>query len=67
MALMNVPPDYALFNGERSESCFRPLYIGILGYVMEKYAGQYWSALSREVAAFVETKNLVEKSPRWLR
>ena len=28
---------------------------------MEKYAGQYWSALSREVAAFVETKNLVEK------
>jgi glycosyltransferase involved in cell wall biosynthesis len=54
MAIMNVHPDYIQFGGEKSGShtYSSGLFAELLRYVKEKYEGQYWHALPREVAEF---------------
>ena len=51
MALLNTHPDYMYFDGEQLRDEY-PLsrYEDFLRYVREKYDGQYWAALPREVA-----------------
>ena len=54
MALLNTHPDYMNFNGKnftREEYPAR-YYAEFLMYVKEKYHGQYWHALPREIARF---------------
>jgi glycosyltransferase involved in cell wall biosynthesis len=54
MALVNVHPDYVGF-GPRSAGFSEytsALYRELLTYVRDRYAGQYWHALPREVARF---------------
>jgi len=51
MALMNTHPDYMSFGGEVRRDEFKvALYMNFLEYVQEKYAGEFWHALPREVA-----------------
>ena len=53
MVLLNVHPDYVAFGdkvGRREFPVAR--YQELLAYLREKYAGQYWQALPREVAAY---------------
>lgn len=53
MALVNVHPDYTSFDGETSESEYPAgLYEKFLRYAMDRYAGDAWFALPREVAEF---------------
>lgn len=54
MALVNVHPDYVDFSGDRAPEGEFParLYRELLEYVRSCYAGQYWHALPREVAAY---------------
>ena len=57
MMLMNTHPDYMDFNGNSSvEGYPAQFYEEFLKYVKEKYAGQYWHALPREVARFWRNK-----------
>ncbi|MBN2312529.1 MAG: polysaccharide deacetylase family protein [Sedimentisphaerales bacterium] len=53
MALLITHPDYMDFEG-RSERETYPVehYIELLRYIKERYEGQYWHALPREVAGF---------------
>jgi hypothetical protein len=54
MVLMNTHPDYMCFNGQPGLEEYRAeLYRDFIAYVQKTYAGQYWHALPREVAAFV--------------
>ncbi|MCS7089689.1 MAG: glycosyltransferase [Limisphaera sp.] len=55
MALVNVHPDYLRFPDEEVSPFTFPVehYQKLLAYVAEKYAGQYWHALPRDVARFV--------------
>lgn len=57
MALINVHPDYLCFDN-RSTSRTYPLehYVSLLNYVRERYAGQYWHALPRDVARFATSR-----------
>jgi hypothetical protein len=53
MVLINTHPDYMNFGQKRSpEEYPARLYEEFLNYVKERYAGQYWHALPREVARF---------------
>ncbi len=54
MVLLNVHPDYLAFNSEKATvSEFDPkIYERFLQHVKTEYAGSYWHALPREVAAF---------------
>ena len=53
MVLVDVHPDYMSFNGSRQTATEYPaaLYREFLTYVKTRYAGEYWHALPREVAA----------------
>jgi glycosyltransferase involved in cell wall biosynthesis len=53
MVLLNTHPDYMCFNGKPGRDEF-PVsrYEELLCYVREKYEGQYWAALPREVAQY---------------
>lgn len=53
MVLINTHPDYMWFDEKRGRDEF-PLgmYSGLLTYIREKYEGQYWHALPRDVARF---------------
>ena len=55
MVLLNVHPDYlAMHGGRPAISEFDPeLYFGYLRHVRERYEGQYWNPLPRELARFV--------------
>lgn len=55
MALMNTHPDYMAMNGGVQSEWEYPvaLYEQFLEYVRSRYAGRYWHALPREVAAVV--------------
>jgi glycosyltransferase involved in cell wall biosynthesis len=55
MVLVDVHPDYMSFNGSRQTKTEYPvaLYREFLTYVKTRYAGEYWHALPREVAAHV--------------
>ena len=54
MALLNTHPDYMCFgDSERARDEFPVAqYEELLSYAREKYAGQYWQAVPREVARY---------------
>jgi hypothetical protein len=53
MALLNTHPDYMCFEGQPEPDEFPvAFYEELLGYVKEKYAGQYWGALPRDVSRY---------------
>jgi predicted glycosyltransferase/peptidoglycan/xylan/chitin deacetylase (PgdA/CDA1 family) len=54
MVFLNTHPDYMKFGGGRCSLEEYPsgFYRELLEYVQDKYAGQYWNALPREVARF---------------
>ena len=54
MALLITHPDYMNFGqpGRKLEEYPVTLYSSFMRYVQKRYAGQYWQALPREVAAF---------------
>ena len=57
MVLINVHPDYVRFDSKGlSREQFDPQrYRDILGYLRDRYAGQYWHALPRDVARWVRS------------
>ena len=59
MALVNIHPDYMVFDSARlgidEYSC--ELYKEFLGYVRETYTGQYYHALPRESARYFTRQN----------
>lgn len=53
MVLLNVHPDYVAFGHQVGRREFSVAYYReLLTYIREKYAGQYWQALPREVARY---------------
>ena len=53
MVLLNVHPDYVGFDKKIGRREFPAThYRELLSYIREKYAGQYWHALPREVAEY---------------
>lgn len=53
MALINTHPDYMCFDGQPARGEYPVSYYEeFLSYVREKYEGQYWNALPREVACW---------------
>jgi glycosyltransferase involved in cell wall biosynthesis/peptidoglycan/xylan/chitin deacetylase (PgdA/CDA1 family) len=67
MVLINTHPDYMCFNGARPGRDEYPVhyYEEFLNYVKQRYAGQYWDALPRDVAAYYRTEvPLAERSSR---
>lgn len=59
MVLLNVHPDYMRFDDERPSARTYPasFYSDFLAYIREKYSGQYWQPLPREVAKFTAGLN----------
>jgi glycosyltransferase involved in cell wall biosynthesis len=55
MVLLDVHPDYMSFNGSPQTTNEYPvaLYREFLDYVKTRYAGEYWHALPKEVAAHI--------------
>src|SRR5881396_916394 len=55
MALVDVHPDYISFSGSRQTTTEYPvgLYREFLSYVKDRYAGEYWHTLPKEVAAHI--------------
>ncbi len=55
MVLLNVHPDYLAFQDRTLDISEFPAayYEEFLTYIREKYAGQYWHALPREVSRYV--------------
>ena len=69
MVLVNVHPDYIQFDGEPPSARTYParFYAEMLDYIRQKYAGEYWQPLPREIATFVgrpEHRPLVRKPRR---
>jgi hypothetical protein len=64
MALLNVHPDYVAFGGTapRQHEYSAALYRDFLESLNQKYSGQYWHALPRDVATFF--RKTVSKSDR---
>ncbi len=53
MALMNTHPDYLYFGGRKDPMSFPArFYEEILEYVNERYPGQFWAPLPRELATW---------------
>jgi len=54
MVLLNAHPDYMNFNGNGLRTSEFPVrfYQEFLNYVKERYAGQYWNCLPREVTNY---------------
>lgn len=59
MVLVNVHPDYIQFDGEAPSAKTYPVrfYSAILEYIRQKYAGQYWQPLAREIAQYTASLN----------
>jgi glycosyltransferase involved in cell wall biosynthesis len=55
MVLVNVHPDYIRFAGDPASPRTYPVrfYSQLLEYIRDRYAGQYWHALPREIATHV--------------
>jgi hypothetical protein len=64
MALLNTHPDYMKFNDGKCQLDQYPVarYEELLKYVKDKYDGQYWQALPRQIADFWE-KNYKHCTP----
>jgi hypothetical protein len=56
MVLLNVHPDYICFGGDQARDEF-PIshYEELLAYLADKYQGQFWHALPREVGRFYKS------------
>ena len=54
MALLAVHPDYVSFSSTDSSALTysAQLYEEFLAFILERYEGQYWHALPKEVAQF---------------
>lgn len=53
LAMLNVHPDYINFENRWALDNYPVnLYVDLINYIKEKYEGQYWLALPREVAQF---------------
>ncbi len=53
MVLLNTHPDYMCFSRDQQRDEFPVAYYEeLLAYVRDKYRGQFWSALPREVARY---------------
>jgi hypothetical protein len=54
MAFLNTHPDYMNFDSRKNgpEEYPAAYYLDLLNYVKERYQGQYWNALPREIASF---------------
>lgn len=63
MALINLHPDYVAFGSrEKKASEFDSgLYSELLSYIRDRYSGEYWHALPREVARFFR-RAMVERA-----
>jgi peptidoglycan/xylan/chitin deacetylase (PgdA/CDA1 family) len=59
MALLNTHPDYMCFDDDRPaiDEYSSRLYEEFLRYINDRYAGQYWNALPKEVAGFWNSIN----------
>ncbi len=57
MVLLNVHPDYICFGGRQSQDEY-PVshYEELLTYLADKYRGQFWHALPREVARYYRSR-----------
>jgi glycosyltransferase involved in cell wall biosynthesis len=55
MVLLDAHPDYMSFGGSRQTATEYPvaLYREFLTYIKTRYAGEYWHALPKEVAGYV--------------
>ncbi len=59
MVLLNLHPDYINFQDRHTDSEYSiSLYRELLTYVRDRYAGEYWHALPRQVAAHVAPSRL---------
>jgi hypothetical protein len=58
MALMITHPDYMVFDesAPRVDEYPAAYYAEFLAYVRDNYAGQYWQALPKEIAAFMRSQ-----------
>jgi glycosyltransferase involved in cell wall biosynthesis len=58
MALLNLHPDYVAFNGAKPKTgeFSSELYADFLKFISQQYAGKYWHALPRDVAAYASDK-----------
>lgn len=63
MALLNTHPDYMHFDGSHCSLEEYPvdLYVDILTYVKNRYAGQYWQPLTRDMARFWKETELQDQ------
>ena len=54
MVLLDTHPDYMNFDGAKARGAQYPVrrYAELLEYIGSNYAGQYWHALPREMAAY---------------
>jgi hypothetical protein len=53
MALMNTHPDYVDFEGREDSMAFPARFYGeLLQYINEKYPGEFWAPLPRELATW---------------
>ncbi|MCP3930150.1 MAG: hypothetical protein GY705_13745 [Bacteroidetes bacterium] len=57
MALLNTHPDYMCFNGKNASIQTYPseYYENFLKYVKNRYEGQYWAGLPREISDFCKS------------
>ena len=60
MTLLNTHPDYMSFNDsdQTDETYSVKLYTQFLEYIKNRYEGEYWHALPREVASFLDKEKL---------
>ncbi len=61
MMLINTHPDYMNFNGKKPglEEYPVELYLDFLQYIKDRYEGQFWHALPRDVARFWNTQSVI--------
>src|SRR4029453_17514035 len=66
MVLLDVHPDYMSFDGSPQTTTEYPvaLYREFLDYVKTRYAGEYWHALPKEVAAHITQTRSSKTSSR---
>jgi predicted glycosyltransferase len=64
MAMIDTHPDYVDITGPGQPGVSYPLkfYAEFLDYARQKYGGQFWSALPREVARFAKEQIVLEPS-----
>ncbi len=66
MVLLNTHPDYMEFGEASAGGSSYPAsyYSNLLSYVKEKYAGQYWACLPKEMAKYMHEKGK-DLAPRY--